>query len=124
LAWADDAPKKLSSMDLAVETRKWDGRLIQTAGQCFYADKDEYRRAIQPVRGTEMVRIDFSAIEPDAMKKVIEDNCDTIEKMTTRACAVNIVFTYESNSLREDANGTSTMFILATDNKGVFSKAK
>jgi len=123
-AFADDAPKRLTSSDLAVETHKWDGKLIETTGQCFFADKDEYRCAISPMQGSELVRIDFTTIEPDAMKIAIEDNCDTITKMTTRACAVNIVFTYESNNLEEQTNGTTTMFILAAENKGVFSRAR
>lgn len=123
-ALADDAPKKLTSTDLSVETHKWDGKLIQITAQCFYADKDEYRCAVAPIAMGIFVRIDFSTIEPDSMKKAIEDSCDTIEKMPTRACAANIVFTYENNDRQDKADGSTMMTIIAVDNKGLFSKAK
>ncbi|MGD0188896.1 MAG: hypothetical protein ABSC25_27145 [Roseiarcus sp.] len=123
-ALADDTPKKLTSMDLSVETHKWDGKLIQITAQCFYADKDEYRCAVMPLMAGMLVRVDFSSIEPETMKTLIENNCDTIEMMTTRPCTVNIVFTYESNDRQEEANGSTLMRIIATDNKGVFSKGK
>lgn len=123
-AFADDAPKKLTSMDLAVQTHKWDGKLIQTTGQCFFADKDEYRCAVAPPMESGMVRVDFTTIEPEAMKQLIEYNCDTLQKWATHACSVNMTFTYEAAERKDNANGTTTMYILATENKGVFSKAK
>jgi hypothetical protein len=96
LALADEAPKKLSAADLAVQTHKWDGKVIQMNVQCFYADVDEYRCMIGGGAGA-FVRVDFAEVEPAEIKKAMDDNCDTIEKMLTRGCSFQVTFTYMGN---------------------------
>ena len=127
-ALAQDAPKKLTSIDLAVETHKWDGKVIQTNAQCFYADTNEYRCAVLAANGMMgvggFVRVDFAEISPPEMKKAVEDNCDTLEKMTTRACRFQIVFTYSGNDRKENNDGSVTMEIIAEDFAGAFSRSK
>jgi hypothetical protein len=123
LAMADEPPKKLSAIDLAVQTHKWDGKVVQTTAQCFYADVDEYRCAIG-ASGNVFVRVDFAEIEPPEIKKAIEDNCDTIQKMMTRNCSFQVTFTYMSNDWEEQNSGSVMMLIEAQDNKGTFIKAK
>jgi len=84
---------RLAGNDLAVQTHKWDGKIIETKAHCFYADINEYRC----MAGTlATARIDFSSIEPDDALANIERNCDTIEKMGGKKCFVTIRFTYES----------------------------
>ena len=113
-ALADDAPKRLTAADLSVQTHKSDGKTIQARGQCFFADVSEYRCAIG-VLGTVFVRLDLSEIEPGAMKKTIEDNCDTLDKMMGRGCAVDITFVYQGNDRNEKPDGSTVMLILAKD---------
>jgi len=122
-AMADDVPKRLSVSDLSVETQKWDEKLVQTTAHCFYADKDKYRCGIG-VAGAVFVRVDFSEIEPETMKKTIEENCDTVEKMFSRPCAVQITFTYAGNDREEKMDGSIMMMIIAKDGKGALAKTK
>lgn len=100
-AHADDV-KKLSGSDLAVQTHKWDGRTVETSGYCFYADVNEYRCMTLGVGGG--ARVDFTKLEPEAARKKIEDNCDTISKMLTKACAVRFQFVYESYDTHVSGN--------------------
>jgi len=127
-ALALDAPKRLTSNDLSVETHKWDGKAIQVNAQCFYADTDEYRCAVLGANGVpgagSFVRIDFGKISPPEMKKAIEDNCDTLEKMPTRACRFQIVFTYSMYSRTENNDGSELMTIMPEDFAGTFSKVR
>jgi hypothetical protein len=125
----DVPPKRLSADDLSVETHKWDGKSIQTVVQCFYADIDEYRCAVLassglPFTGKTTVRIDFKSIEPADMKKAVEDNCDTIGKMSTKGCRFQAVFTYEQNEREEEGDSTVRMLILAKDGFGSFSRSR
>lgn len=127
-AFAQDAPKRLTANDLSVETHKWDGKKIQVNAQCFYADTDEYRCAVLGPNGIAgaggLVRVDFAAISPPEMKKAVEDNCDTIEKMITKPCRFQIVFTYSTNDRKENNNGSVTMEIVAEDFAGTFSRGR
>lgn len=73
-SFAQDAPKRLTANDLAVQTHKWDGKKIQTNAHCFYADKDDFRCAVNGPNGLAgknagFVRIDFTTISPPEMKK-------------------------------------------------------
>jgi hypothetical protein len=124
VALAQEPPKKLTAIDLSVETHKWDGKVIQTMVQCFFADTDEYRCAVLPPQGGDLVRIDFNKISPPEMKKTVEDNCDTIEKMTTRACRFQVVFTYSGNNRQENNNGSIMMMIIPDDSAGTFSRIR
>ena len=128
-AAAQDPPKRLNADDLGVQTHKWEGKSILTTAQCFYADKDEYRCGVINSRGlmgdgTTFVRIDFSQIDPPEMKKVIEDSCDTVEKMSSRTCRVQIVFTYSGYHSDEKTDGSNTMYIETEGNTGFFSRLK
>ena len=113
-AHADDV-KKLSGADLAVQTHKWDGKTVETSGSCFYADVNEYRCVTFGVGGG--ARVDFSTLEPDAARKKIEDHCDTISKMLTKACIVRFRFVYESYDTH--VSGSDVLHIvIAKDNAG------
>jgi hypothetical protein len=96
--------------------------------QCFFADTDEYRCAVLGSNGLMgdggLVRVDFAAISPVEMKKALEDNCDTIEKMVTKLCRFQIVFTYSTNDRKENNNGSVTMEIVAADFAGTFSRGR
>ena len=120
-ALADEPPKRLTAADLAVQTHKWDDKTIQATAKCFYADTNEYRCGVG-VSGNTFVRVDFSEIEPDALKKNIEDNCDTVEKMQSRACYVSITFVYESNHREEHNDGGTTMYIVAKDGRATLAR--
>ncbi len=125
VSFAQDAPKKLNATDLSVQTHKWDGKSIQTTVACFYADAEDYRCAVGGLGAADtLVRIDVTKIDPPEMKKVVEDNCDTIEKMKTRACRFVITFTYAANDRQEKADGTIVMMILTEGNTAFFARAK
>ena len=124
-SFAQDAPKRLTANDLAVQTHKWDGRKIQANAHCFYADKEDYRCAILGPNNQlphNMVRIDFTTISPPELKKTVEDSCDTTDQMFTNACRFQILFTYSSNARRESNGGTVTTSIIPEDQEGEFSR--
>lgn len=83
---------KVCGADLAVQTHRWDGCLIETKARCLYADLNEYRCMADGV-----TRIDFSDLTPYPVRGEIQANCDTIRKSTTSPrCLVTLQFTYES----------------------------
>lgn len=118
---ARQEPKHLAASDLAVQTHKWDGKTIQSSGHCFFADVSDYRCAIG-VYDRVMVRVDFSFVQPDDMKQWIDDHCDTMEKMFTAACDVQITFVYDGNDLQEQMDGSMLMTISAKDREGTFAR--
>ncbi|HLW92112.1 MAG TPA: hypothetical protein VKS78_12555 [Roseiarcus sp.] len=124
VAIAQDAPKRLAASDLSVETHEWDGKSIQTTVQCVYLGANDYKCAVVPITGNGLVRMDFSSVDPPEMKKVIEENCDTVEKMTTKACRFQVEFIYELNDRQKNADGSTTMRIGAKDDAGAFSPTK
>jgi len=63
-------------------------------------------------------------IEPEAMKSAIEANCDTVEKMVTRACAVNVIFTYQRSNPEEETEGMTAIQIVAAGDRGTLVKAR
>lgn len=111
-ALADDVTK-LSGIDLAVQTHKWEGKTVETTAFCFYADVNEFRCG-----SPNGARIDFSALEPEAARKSIESNCDTIQKMLRPACKVRIRFVYESYDTLPNSGGEETHVVIAKDNAG------
>lgn len=124
-ALAQDAPKKLTANDLEVETHKWDGKLIQTIAQCFFADVDEYRcLALRPNGMVGEARIDFRTIQPPEIKKFVEDNCDTVEKTFTRSCRFQINFTYSGIHTEEHSDGSRLAAITAKDSSGTFARLR
>ena len=106
LAAADDV-KKLSAGDLAVQTHKWDGKMVESQFQCFYADKDEFRC----MGGFGEVRVDFSSLNPPDLKSKIENNCDTIKALRSKSCKVTIRFEYDGFDTL-DNNGGTTMHVV------------
>jgi hypothetical protein len=86
--------RKLSSRDLGVQTRKWDGRTVEGRMSCFYADKDEFRC----IAGT--ARLDLSNITPLFERQKIEKECDTIDRSERSVCTVNLRFVWKSSSMR------------------------
>lgn len=107
------SPVKLSGSDLAVQTHKWDGKVIQTQARCFFADKNEYRclTAGGP-------RIDFEKLTPDRARDQIETRCDTIQKMTTKACVVTLQFVYEGYTQQETGGLGQLKLVVAKDGAG------
>jgi hypothetical protein len=124
-SFAQDAPKRLTASDLAVQTHKWDGKKIQANAHCFYADKEDFRCAVLGPNNQlahSMVRIDFTTVSPPEMKKTVEDNCDTTAQMFTNACRFQILFIYSSNERQEHNDGTVVTSIIAEDQAGEFSR--
>lgn len=113
-AYADDV-KKLSGSDLAVQTHKWDGKTIETTGYCFYADLNEYRCMTVGVTGG--ARIDFTTLEPEAARKKIEDNCDTVTKMLSKKCEFRFQFVYKAYDVHVSGNDVFHI-VIAKDNAG------
>jgi hypothetical protein len=104
--------KKLSAADLGVETRKWEGRKIETQLRCFYADKDEYRC----IGGK--ARVDLSKISNPDGKSYLEDKCDTIERMVGNACLVTVRFVYSGYRKEETDGGNKLTMVEAEDDTG------
>lgn len=110
---AEDSVKKLTAMDLAVQTHKWDGKKIEVQLRCFYADKDEYRCA------TGMgARVDFTKISNEAGKDFLDENCDTLAKVASRNCMVTVRFTYSGNSREASGSGQQMTVVQAEDDTG------
>lgn len=80
----------ISAGDLSVQTHKWDMKILQVELNCFYADAGDFR-----CTGPRS-RVDFTALYPDSERKIIERDCDTIDKSQTRRCRRTLRFTYES----------------------------
>lgn len=90
----DSTPKKLSAADMGVQTRKWQGKTIETRMSCFYADKDEFRCT------TRSARVDFSSITPPEARRRVEDDCDTIEKSSRARCTFTVRFVWRDSEMR------------------------
>jgi len=104
--------KALSSADLAVQTSKWEGRLVEATFRCFYADKDEFRC----IAGR--ARVDFSEIVPAEARAELENKCDTIEGAARRPeCSVKVRFTYEGSDIQQSGISSLTV-VSAKDGKG------
>ena len=114
-ARADDV-KRVSGDDLAIQTHKWDGKTIETSGFCFYADVDDFR-CLTGVRSS-AARIDFANLEPDAARKKIEDNCDTVAKASNKACVVRFRFVYDGYATQQ-VGMTIVRIVKAKDDSGV-----
>jgi hypothetical protein len=124
-AWAAraDEVKILSGVDLAVETHKWDGKMIRSMFVCFYADVNEFRCVANG-----RARVDFAKFSnPDpSFQKSIEDNCDTIAHFSSRKCIVTVKFEYESfdnNSMKND-DGTKTFIVILKDGIGAIISSR
>ena len=111
-ALADDVVR-VTSLDLAAQTHKWDGKTIETQSYCFYADVNEFRCAMPGG-----ARIDFTDLQPDAARAVIEKNCDTISKFMSRPCFIKFRFVYESYGLLDANDGTQLHTVKAKDDIG------
>jgi len=83
----------LKATDLAVHTHKWEGRLVQTTLNCFYADKYDYR--CYDTKSFARVRVDFQTFDSDG-EAFLQKRCDRAEIADTSACLVTIVFIYQS----------------------------
>ncbi|WP_457798140.1 hypothetical protein [Methylocystis sp. S23] len=79
----------ISAGDLSVQTHKWDMKILQVELNCFYADVGDFR-----CTGPRS-RVDFTALYPDSERKMIERDCDTIDKSQTKKCRRTLRFTYE-----------------------------
>lgn len=103
LPWVANAEevKKLTSLDLAIQTHRWDGKIVESRFQCLYADKNEFRC----LGGFAAVRVDFSTLEPAAIRKKIENTCDTHATFILRRCAFTIQFSYGSFEALTKDNG-------------------
>lgn len=93
--------KRLAPTDLAVETHKWEGKVVETTLNCLYADAADFR--CFDTRGLARVRVDFNSFN-DAGSGYLQLRCDTSSAADTRACLVKLRFIYES-SHRQDVGG-------------------
>ena len=105
---ADSVPKKLSAADMGVQTRKWQGKTVETRMSCFYADKDEFRCT------TRGARVDFSSITPPEARQRVEDDCDTIEKSTRARCTFTVRFVWKESEMRP--LGISRLHMITAEN--------
>jgi hypothetical protein len=85
--------KALNPADLAVQTHRWEGDVVKTTLNCFYADQDEYR--CYDADSLDRVRVDFRSFDPSG-KAFLQSHCDRIGIANTSQCRVTLVFTYES----------------------------
>lgn len=114
-AVADDIVR-VTMIDLAVQTHKWDGKTMETSAYCFYADVDEFR-----CTWPGGARVDFSDIEPKDAQTRIEKNCDTLSKAFTRACLVKFRFVYDHFTTLATDDGGVIHIVVATDNKATLA---
>lgn len=105
--------RRVSPEDLRVETHKWDGKVIETKVNCFYADVNEFRCVANNLR------VDFSEVIPNQAQAFLEKECDTIQKASRKACSVFVRFKYSSYE-RKDSNNIygATTLIGAVDDLG------
>jgi hypothetical protein len=111
-AAASDDAKVLKPSDLAVETSKWDGRVVETTLNCFYADRNEFR-CLDAMSGG--VRVDFREFDTDG-QAYLEKNCDEIDKISSPRCRVTIRFTYASHSRMEGGGLLGHITVVAAEN--------
>ena len=117
-AW-DDTAKKVKGVDLAVQSHKYDGRLIQTTAYCFLADKEDVR-----CLAAFGARIDFSVVKGDGMSDYLFDKCDSIDNLGQAKCQFDIQFTYTGFASRDTGGGSQLTFVLPADNTGEFRRHK
>lgn len=106
-------PIKLSGRDLSVQTRKWEGKVVQTAFMCFFADKDEFR-CIAPGGP----RVDFEKLLPESRRAEIERNCDTVTKAAGKNCRVTVQFVYADYTTAETGGLGRNHIVIAKDSLG------
>jgi len=79
--------QEVSVSNLAVQSHRYDGKVIVTRLNCFFADASEYR-----CLGASKLRIDFASLDnSDDLDKY----CDDIDKLYTSHCSVRVRFTYK-----------------------------
>ncbi len=110
---ADDV-KRLSAADLSVQTHKWDGKMVEAQFKCFYADKDEFRC----LAGMGDVRVDFTSLNPPDLRSKLENSCDTLKTITSKACKVTIRFEYEAFDTSETGGLGKMHIVVAKSNSG------
>lgn len=115
---ARDDVVRLSPIDLAAQTHKWDGKTIETTIRCFYADMNEFRCTGHLAQ----MRIDFADLQPDSARAAIERNCDTVLKAMSRKCMVTLRFIYLGFTEQETNRSNTLTVILAKDNLGTIVK--
>jgi hypothetical protein len=92
------AYKVVAAEELGIGTRKYMHRDLEVRRMhCYYADVNDYR-CVSDAR----VAIFAKAIEPESIKKFIEEKCDTIEKAMSVTCTVAIRFSYGEGDVNED----------------------
>lgn len=107
-----ELPKKLAAADFSVETSKWNDRLVEISLRCFYADKDEFRC----LAGSG--RVDFASISPPAARQKLENDCDSIAKLDTKACRRTVRFVYQGSASRETGGLGRMVLIKARSDHG------
>src|SRR5271166_1428815 len=83
----------LRASDLAVQTHRWEGEVVETTLNCFYADKQDYR--CYDAKSFARVRVDFVSFDSDG-EAFLQRRCDRIDVADTDACRVTLRFTYQS----------------------------
>lgn len=111
---ARDDVVRLSPIDLAAQTHKWDGKTVETTLRCFYADVNEFRCTAHLAS----MRIDFADLQPTDSRASIERDCDTLLKALSRKCMVTLRFVYSGFNEQETNRSNTITVILAKDNLG------
>lgn len=92
------AVKRLSAGDLAIQTHKWDGLLIETKLNCLSADKYDFR--CFDAHSFARVRVDFSSLDEKG-SDFLTNYCDTDESSNSQACFVKVRFVYSGYDTQE-----------------------
>ncbi len=107
--------RKIAASELAVQTHKWDGDIIETTMRCFYADVNEFR-CVAGARA----RVDFIRLDPPEEQHRVQKACDTQAALLSDRCNFTIRFVYDGFETMDIGGimGKSTL-ILARDHSGM-----
>lgn len=115
LAW-DEKAKIVSGGNLAVQTHKYEGKLIQTSLHCFYADVHDIRCLTN--MGT--ARVDFMSVSDTEVEDALLSNCDDIETAFLKPhCHFDVQFVY-GGFLELNDGITKTMLVVPKMGTGQF----
>ncbi len=110
---ADADVVRLEGDDLAVQTRRWAGKIVSARMSCFYADVGDYRCLAGPAR------VDFTMIMPEAAAGALRRDCDRIRRLDSSACRKTIRFVYSAMRHVVKDDGSTAIMVEAKDAFGV-----
>lgn len=111
--------RQIDGRDLAIQSHKWDGSVIEIVVNCIYADASEFRCV------ADNARVDFEKFYPEALEESLIQDCDTVEKSVSQKCSKRIRFIYDGFG-EADVGGLigKTTIVRALNNVGLLSGRK